>query len=116
KRPMQHYLEVAGDDEALVDTEGRIGHAAGPAQHHRHGGKGLEPGALVHEFELARIERVHADADTERIEDALAPTVAHAHVARPESHDPFVIEIRLCQRRLPCSQSAKPTVQNPTND
>src|SRR5262249_10211869 len=106
KRPMQHHLEVAGDDEALVDAEGRIGHAARPPQHHRHGGKGGEPGALVHEFELARIERVHADADAERIEGALALTVAHADVARPVGHDPCVIEIRFHQCRLPCSQFA----------
>src|SRR6516165_3453981 len=100
--PMQHHLEVAGDHQALVDAEGGIGHAARPAQHHRHGGKRLEPSALVHELELARIERVHADADAERIEDALALTVAHANVAGPVGHDPFVIELRFRQCRLPC--------------
>src|SRR6516164_7478850 len=91
------------------DAEGGVGHAAWPAQHHRHGGKCREPGALVHEFELARIERVHADADAERIENALALPVAHADVARPVGHDPFVIEIRFRQRRLPCPQFAMPT-------
>src|SRR5262249_60367780 len=108
-RPMQHDLEVAGDHEALVDAEGRIGHAARPAQHHRHGGKGREPGALVHEFELALIERVHAHADAERIEDALALTRAHADVAWTVGHDPFVIEIRFYQPPLPCPQFPMPT-------
>src|SRR5262249_62006361 len=104
-----HDLEVAADHEALVDAEGGMGHAARPAQPHRHGGKGREPSALVHEFELALIERVHAHADAERIEDALALTVAHADVAWPVGHDPFVIEIRFYQRRLPCPQFAMPT-------
>src|SRR6516164_1821833 len=103
---MQHHLEVAGDDQALVDAEGGVGHAARPAQHHRHGGKCREPSALVHEFELARIERVHADADAERVENALALTVAHANVAGPVGHDPFVIELRFHQYRLPCPQCA----------
>ena len=66
---MQHQFEVAGDDEALVDTEGRIGQAPGPAQHHRHGRKRLQPGALIDEFERAPVERVHAQPDAERIED-----------------------------------------------
>ena len=106
KRPMQDHLEVAGDHQALVDAEGGIGHSARPAQHHRHGGKRREPGALVYELELARIERVHAGADAERIEDALALTVVHANVARPVGHDSFVIELRFRQRRLPCPQCA----------
>ena len=72
----------------------------GPAEHHRHGGKGFEPGALVDEFELARIERVHADADAERVEDALALAVAHADVGGPVGHDPFVVQLWLRQCRL----------------
>src|SRR6266446_1818903 len=92
---MQRYLEVACDDQALVDAKRWIGHAARPAQHHRHGRKGFEPCALIDEFELAWIERVHAHSDAERIEDALAFPVAHTDVDRPIGHDPLIVEIGL---------------------
>src|SRR6266436_2195516 len=92
---MQRHLEVACDDQALVDAKRWIGHAARPAQHHRHGRKGFEPCALIDEFELAWIERVHAHSDAERIEDALAFPVAHTDVDRPIGHDPLIVEIGL---------------------
>src|SRR5260370_18555873 len=92
---MQGYLEVACDDQALVDAKRWIGHAARPAQHHRHGRKGFEPCALIDEFELAWIERVHAHSDAERIEDALAFPVAHTDVDRTIGHVPLIVEIGL---------------------
>ena len=89
---MQHHLDVARHHETIVDAESGIGHAAGPAQHHRHGGEGLEAGALVHEFELTRINRIHSKPDPERIDDALALAVAHWNIGRPMGHDPFVVQ------------------------
>ncbi len=92
KRPMQHHLQVGVDHEPLVDAECRVGHAARPTEHHRHGGKRLEAGALVDEFELPRIERIHPEPDAERIENAVARAVAHGDVGGPIGHDPFVVE------------------------
>src|SRR5215813_7622791 len=66
----------------------KAGSVMRPGQHHGHGGKGREPGAFVHEFELTRIERVHADPDAQRVEDALALAVTHADIGRPVGHDP----------------------------
>ena len=104
---MQRHLEIPGNDQPLVDAESRISHAPGPAQHHRHRRKRLKSRALVHEFELARIERVHADANAERVDDALALPVAHLDVGRPIGHDLFVIEVRFWQFRLPPSHSPR---------
>src|SRR5439155_20657705 len=56
------------------------------------GGKRAEAGALVDEFELAGIERLHAEPDAERIEDAVALAVAHGDVGRPMGHNPFIVE------------------------
>ena len=55
-------------------------------------GKGLEARALVHEFQLTRIDRVHAQSDAERIENALARAVVDGNVGRPIGHDPFVVQ------------------------
>src|SRR5450432_235239 len=89
---MQGDRLLAVDDTDPVDAGRRILHPeAGIGEHHRHGRQGGEA-ILVEKAQLRRVERIGAEPDAERVEDAILLAEDLADRRKAPVHQPIVVD------------------------
>src|SRR5450631_1010179 len=95
---MQHHTLIGEHDHPLINAELWIGQPAHPTKRSSHRRECREI-LLIDELKLALIERVHAKADAERVDNTIARTIARPDIRGPIGHDLLVVQrhpFRLC--------------------